>query len=49
MINCPTVCLDKHYVEADDRGIYNGHQKTADPKESKYCFDSFSRSMHIFV
>ena len=38
-----------HCVEADDRGIYNGHHKMADPKESKFCFDSFSRSVHIFV
>ena len=42
----PVIC---HCVEADDRGIYNGHHKMADPKESKFCFDSFSRSMHIFV
>ena len=25
-------------VEADDHGIYNGHQKTADPKEGKVFF-----------
>ena len=31
-----------HCVEADDRGIYNGHHKMADPEEGKFCFDSVS-------
>ena len=37
-----------HCVKADDRGIYNGHHKMADPEEGKFCFDSVLRSIRIF-
>ena len=39
--NCTTAGLWIHCVEADDRGIYNGHHKMADSEEGKFCFDSF--------
>ena len=41
-------CVSYHCVEADDRGIYNGHHKMADPKEGKFCFVLVSRSTRIF-